>query len=115
MRAYEQLMRLEIEFTQNRMIYKCPAGHHDDLAMSCAMLVWAAQHPHLPSWCRTLERRVRRSTRAYDQRFSMDVNVNVGAIQVDLISLSLRPDSWLNSRVGLASTQTSYGLKIAPS
>ncbi len=61
-RAYEQLMRLEIEFTQNRTVYKCPAGHHDDLAMSCAMLVWAAQHPHLPSWCRTLERRVRRST-----------------------------------------------------
>ena len=47
LRAYEQLMRLEIEFKQNRMVYKCPVGHHDDLAMSCAMLVWAAQHPHL--------------------------------------------------------------------
>ena len=56
-RAYEQLMRLEIEFKQNRMVYKCPVGHHDDLAMSCAMVVWAAQHPHLPRWCWALERR----------------------------------------------------------
>ena len=38
---------LEMEFEQSRMVYKCPLGHHDDLAMSCAMLVWAAQHPHL--------------------------------------------------------------------
>jgi hypothetical protein len=45
-RAYEQLTRLEIEFKQDRMVYKCPLGHHDDLAMSCAMLAWAAQHPH---------------------------------------------------------------------
>ena len=56
LRAYEQLMRLEIEFKQNRMIYKCPVGHHDDLAMSCAMLIWAAQHPHLQRWCWPLER-----------------------------------------------------------
>jgi Terminase large subunit, T4likevirus-type, N-terminal len=61
-RAYEQLMRLEIEFKQNRMVYKCPVGH-DDLAMSCAMLVWAAQHPHLPRWCWALEPRVPRSKR----------------------------------------------------
>ena len=59
LRAYEQLMRLEIEFKQNRMVYKCPVGHHDDLAMSCAMLVWAAQHPHLQRWCWPLERRAR--------------------------------------------------------
>ena len=61
LRAYEQLMRLEIEFKQNRMVYKC--GHHDDLAMSCAMVVWAAQHPHLPRWCWPLEPRVHRSKR----------------------------------------------------
>ena len=58
-RAYDQLMRLEIEFKQNRMVYKCPVGHHDDLAMSCAMLVWAAQHPHLSRWCRPLRRPIR--------------------------------------------------------
>jgi hypothetical protein len=63
LRAYEQLMRLEIEFKQNRMVYKCPVGHHDDLAMSCAMLVWAAQHPHLSRWCWALEPRVPRSKR----------------------------------------------------
>ena len=62
-RAYEQLMHLEIEFKQNRMVYKCPVGHHDDLAMSCAMLVWAAQHPHLSRWCWPLERRVHRVKR----------------------------------------------------
>ena len=59
LRAYEQLMRLEIEFKQNRMVYKCPVGHHDDLAMSCAMLVWAAHHPHLQRWCWPLEQRAR--------------------------------------------------------
>ncbi len=63
LRAYEQLARLEIEFRQNRMVYKCPAGHHDDLAMSCAMLVWATQHQHLQSWCRVLEPRVHRDRR----------------------------------------------------
>ena len=62
-RAYEQLKRLEIEFRQDRMVYKCPVGHHDDLAMSCAMLVWAAQHPHLPRWCWPLERRPAPSAR----------------------------------------------------
>ena len=55
MRAYEQLMALEIEFRQSGMIYGCPSGRHDDLAISCAMLVWAAQHPHLPKWTRVLE------------------------------------------------------------
>lgn len=64
LRAYEQLMRLEMEFKQNRMAYKCPTGHHDDLAMSCAMLVWATQHQHLHSWCRVLEPRPARTVRA---------------------------------------------------
>jgi hypothetical protein len=62
-RANEQLMRLEIEFKQNRMVYKCPVGHHDDLAMSCAMLAWAAQHPHLSRWRWPLERRHASSAR----------------------------------------------------
>jgi hypothetical protein len=61
LRAYEQLARLEVEFTQNRMVYKCAWGHNDDLAMSCAMAVWAAQHPHLPRWCWALEPRAPRS------------------------------------------------------
>ena len=54
-RAYEQLMALEIEFRQSGMIYGCSSGRHDDLAISTAMLVWAAQHPHLEYWTRTLE------------------------------------------------------------
>jgi hypothetical protein len=55
MRAYEQLMRLEVEVKQRGVIYGCPAGYHDDLAMSCAMLAWAAQHPHLQRWCWPLQ------------------------------------------------------------
>ncbi len=54
-RAYEQLMTLEIDVRQSGVIYTCPPGRHDDLAISCAMLVWAAEHPHLPYWCRPLE------------------------------------------------------------
>ena len=50
-------MNLEMEIGQTGTIYRCPSGHHDDLAISCAMLVWAAQHPHLQlldarSWSR---------------------------------------------------------------
>jgi len=48
-------MALEIEFRQSGMIYGCPSGQHDDLAISCAMLTWAAQHPHLEYWTRALE------------------------------------------------------------
>jgi hypothetical protein len=55
MRAYEQLMALEIEYRQSGMIYGCSPGRHDDLAISCAMLAWAAQHPHLERWTRALE------------------------------------------------------------
>ena len=50
-RAYEQLVALEVEIRQSGMIYNCLSGRHDDLAISCAMLVWAARHPHLSAWC----------------------------------------------------------------
>lgn len=59
LRMFEQLVRLDVEFKMSRMIYKCPAGRNDDLAMSTAMAVWAAQHPHLPGWCWALEPRIR--------------------------------------------------------
>jgi hypothetical protein len=61
-RAYEQLANLELEFRDSGMVYSCPVGLHDDLGMSCAMLAWAARHPHLPYWLRNLEagRRPRR-------------------------------------------------------
>jgi hypothetical protein len=55
LRAYEQLMALEIEYGQSGMIYGSSSGRHDDLAISCAMLAWAAQHPHLECWTRALE------------------------------------------------------------
>ncbi len=29
---------------------RCPPGQHDDLGISCAMLAWAARHPHLRIW-----------------------------------------------------------------
>jgi hypothetical protein len=53
-RAYEQLMALETEIRESGIVYTCPAGQHDDLGISCAMLVWAARHPHLRSWFDTV-------------------------------------------------------------
>ena len=55
--AYAQLMALEVEIRQSGMIYKCSPGRHDDLAISLAILAWAAKHPHLSAWCRALEPR----------------------------------------------------------
>jgi hypothetical protein len=49
-RAYEQLAKLETEMNASGIVYKCPAGEHDDLGISVAMLVWAAHHPHFQSW-----------------------------------------------------------------
>jgi hypothetical protein len=54
-RAYEQLMALETERRETGTIYRCPPGQHDDLGISCAMLAWAARHPHLRGWVRTVE------------------------------------------------------------
>jgi hypothetical protein len=55
-RAYEQLNGLETEFRESGIVYSCPPGQHDDLGISCAMLAWAARHPHLPSWVGTFQR-----------------------------------------------------------
>jgi hypothetical protein len=59
-RAYEQLTKLEVEYRQSGIVYSCPAGGHDDLGISLAMLAWAAQHPHLPHWVRGVENARRR-------------------------------------------------------
>ncbi|MFZ1952876.1 MAG: hypothetical protein WB037_25220 [Pseudolabrys sp.] len=53
-RAYEQLMGLETEMRESGTVYSCPSGH-DDLGISCAMLAWAARHPHLREWVRISE------------------------------------------------------------
>ena len=54
-RAYDQLHKLEVEQREDRVVYTCPPGHHDDLGISCAMLAWAAGHPHLEFWTRRLQ------------------------------------------------------------
>src|SRR6516162_8701801 len=54
-RGYEQLANLEVEYRDAGTIYQCPAGQHDDLGISFAMLAWAAQHPHLEIWMRNVE------------------------------------------------------------
>jgi hypothetical protein len=61
-RAFEQLANLEAEYREGGAVYTCPQGKHDDLGISCAMLAWAARHPHLEAWMRNLEaaRRPRR-------------------------------------------------------
>jgi hypothetical protein len=58
-RAFEQLANLEVEFRDTGTIYSCPSGQHDDLGISCAMLAWAARHPHLESWMRNLQAALR--------------------------------------------------------
>lgn len=67
-RAYQQLNLLDVEIKESLTVYKCPPGQHDDLGMSCAMLAWAAAHPHLMSvWTRQIgaARRPRRARQAY--------------------------------------------------
>jgi hypothetical protein len=64
-RAYEQLNALEFERTEDRVRYICPPGQHDDLAMSLAMLAWAADHPHfMRLWVRPIEDRHRPKAKA---------------------------------------------------
>jgi hypothetical protein len=54
-RAFEQLANLETEFRESGVVYTCASAQHDDLGISCAMLVWFARHPHLEHWFRNLE------------------------------------------------------------
>ena len=54
-RAYEQLNALEPVMRESEIVYKMPTGQHDDLGISCAMLVWAAGHPHLKQWVYPIE------------------------------------------------------------
>ena len=58
-RAFEQLANLETEFREAGTVYTCPQGQHDDLGISCAMLAWAARHPHLEAWFRNLQAELR--------------------------------------------------------
>jgi hypothetical protein len=58
-RAYDQLASLEPEYRESGLVYVCPAGQHDDLGISCAMLAWAAQHQHLEYWLRNLQTALR--------------------------------------------------------
>ena len=55
-RAYQQLAELEVVDKDTGRFYNCVSGRHDDLGISCAMLAWAARHPHLPGWVGTYER-----------------------------------------------------------
>src|SRR5437588_3266902 len=52
-RAYAHLMALETELRATGIVYKCLPDQHDDLGISCAMLVWAAWHPHVAHWVGT--------------------------------------------------------------
>jgi hypothetical protein len=59
-RGYAQLTQLEVQLRDSGRIYACPNGRHDDLAISIALVVWAARHPDVESWSRSLIRRVRK-------------------------------------------------------
>jgi hypothetical protein len=53
-RAYAQLEALETELRESGLVYSCPPGQHDDLAISLAMLSWAAKHQHFDGWARPI-------------------------------------------------------------
>jgi hypothetical protein len=65
-RAYEQLMNLETELRESGIVYKCLPGQHDDLGISCAMLAWAARHPHLQHWTGVLAPRRHRARQQFN-------------------------------------------------
>jgi hypothetical protein len=48
--AFQQLADLQTELRESGTVYTCLSGRHDDLGISCAMLAWAARHPHLEHW-----------------------------------------------------------------
>jgi hypothetical protein len=54
-RAYQQLAELEVVDKETGRFYNCVSGRHDDLGISCAMLAWAARHPHREYWVRAFE------------------------------------------------------------
>ena len=54
-RAYQQLAELEVVDKDTGRFYNCLSGRHDDLGISCAMLAWAARHPHLSEWVQIFE------------------------------------------------------------
>src|ERR1019366_9038970 len=75
-RAYQQLAELEVVDKDNGRFYNCVSGRHDDLGISCAMLAWAARHPHLPGWVGTYERsRIIRKRKPAPSSLGMDVSM----------------------------------------
>ena len=49
--AFRQLADLEVQVTNSgNRIYACQPSKHDDLAISLALLVWAARHAHNTEW-----------------------------------------------------------------
>jgi len=55
-RAFDQHHALQSEWREAGAVHHCPDGQHDDLGISCAMLAFAAHHPHLEHWVRTVAR-----------------------------------------------------------
>jgi hypothetical protein len=63
-RAYQQLANLVVEYRDSGTVYVCPPGQHDDLAISCAIVNWASNHPHRATWFNTaFEDRIARMAR----------------------------------------------------
>ena len=91
------LPRLEIELRDTGIVYNCPTGQHDDLGISCAMLAWAARHPHLELLDREIcsDRRGRASRGSVQTGLACtchafvvttDANVSVRAVSRRLLS-----------------------------
>ena len=60
--AFGQLADLELQVTNSgNRIYACQPSKHDDLAISLALLVWAARHPHSGEWMKLARPRLSRN------------------------------------------------------
>ena len=76
--------RVLIQFMRETgVVYTCPPWQHDDLGISCAMLAWAARHPHLDSWVSTAfflrrPRRPRQKVSAIDGRSDDRMHLRLG-------------------------------------
>jgi len=50
-------MGLGTEMRESGIVYSCLAGSTNDVGISCAMLAWAARHPHLSYWVTAISAR----------------------------------------------------------
>ncbi|CAH2402694.1 hypothetical protein [Mesorhizobium escarrei] len=62
---HDDLPLLEVQVTNSgNRIFACQPSRPDDLAISLALLVWAARHPHITEWTKLARPRLGRARSA---------------------------------------------------